>query len=89
MESNTILLREKRARRKACELGYKVHKGFQHYMYNNAVCRDINGNAYVGYMVEDMNTGFYVYDSYDNNYDHRWTLEDVENFLNEESEKAV
>ena len=39
-------------------------------------------------MVEDMNTGFYVYDSYDNNYDHRWTLEDVENFL-KESEKAV
>ena len=29
----------------------------------------------------DLATGFYVWGCYDNNCDHLWTLEDVEEFL--------
>lgn len=38
-------------RKRAYEAGYRIEKGFQHYMYNNAVCRDCNGDAYTGYNV--------------------------------------
>ncbi len=54
-------------RNKACEAGYKVSKGFQHYLYNGAVVRDCNGEPYTGYIVEDLSTGFLVWDCYDSN----------------------
>lgn len=50
--------------------------------------RDCNGAAYTGYNVEDLSTGFYVWGCYDANYDHLWTLEDVEKFIKGEYEKA-
>ena len=79
----------KTIRNKAYEAGYKVSKGFQHYLYNGeAVVRDCNGEPYTGYIVEDLRTGFLVWDCYDSNYDHLWTLEDVEEFIKGEYEKA-
>ena len=41
-------------RNKAYEAGYKVSKGFRHYLYNGAVVRDCNGEPYTGYIVEDL-----------------------------------
>ena len=68
-------------RKKAYKVGYRVRKGFQHYLYNNAVVKDVNGEGYTGYLVEDLTTGCAVYDSFDSHYDHLWTLDDVEDFL--------
>lgn len=78
----------KTIRNKAYEAGYKVSKGFQHYLYNGTVVRDCNGVAYTGYIVEDLSTGFLVWGCYDANYDHLWTLEDVEEFIKGEYDKA-
>lgn len=75
-------------RNKAYEAGYKVSKGFQHYLCSGAVVRDCNRVAYTGYNVEDLSTGFLVWGCYDANYDHLWTLEDVEEFIKGEYEKA-
>lgn len=75
-------------RKKAYEAGYKVSKGFQHYMCGGAVVRDCNGEAYTGYIVEDMTTGLLVWGCYDANYDHLWTIEDVEEFIKAEYKKA-
>ena len=61
---------------------------FQHYLYNGTVARDCNGVAYTGYIVEDLSTGFLVWGCYDAKYDHLWTLEDVEEFIKGEYEKA-
>lgn len=77
----------KTIRNKAYEAGYRVSKGFQHYLYNGTVVRDCNGTAYTGY-IEDLSTGFLVWGCYDANYTHLWTLEDVEDFIKGEYEKA-
>lgn len=61
---------------------------FQHYLYNGTVARDCNGVAYTGYIVEDLSTAFLVWGCYDAKYDHLWTLEDVEEFIKGEYEKA-
>ncbi len=61
---------------------------FQHYLYNGTVARDCNGVAYTGYIVEDLSTAFLVWGCYDAKYDHLWTLEDVEEFIKDEYEKA-
>lgn len=68
-------------RKKALKVGYKVVKGYQHYMYNGAVVKDCNGEPYEGYNVEDVATGTFVWGCYDNNYDHLWGIEEVEEFL--------
>ena len=75
-------------RKKAYEVGYKVSKGFQHYMFGGAVVRDCNRAAYTGYIVEDMTTGLLVWGCYDANYDHLWTIEDVEEFIKGEYKKS-
>lgn len=75
-------------RKKAREAGFKVNKGFQHYWRNGAVIRDYNGAAYTGYIVENLSTGMLVWGCYDEHYDHLWTLEDVEEFIKAEYEKA-
>lgn len=74
-------------RRKAYKVGYRVSKGFQRY-YSGGICRDCNGVPYTGYNVEDLSTGILVWDCYNPNYDHLWTLEDVEEFIKGEYEKA-
>ena len=68
-------------RKKALKAGYKVSKGYQHYMYNGAVVKDCNGEPYDGYNVEDLTTGTLVWGCYDSNYDHLWGLDEVEEFL--------
>ena len=77
-------------RKRAYEAGYRIEKGFQHYMYNDAVCRYCNGDAYTGYNVWDLSNNQLVWGSgcYDRNYDHLCTLEDVEEFLKEAYERA-
>ena len=82
-----MLYKEKKARKKAYEAGYKVSKGFQHYN-NGAVCRDCNGEAYTGYMVLDLTTNTYVWDCYNEHFDNLWTLEDVEDFIKGKYEEA-
>ena len=41
-------------RKRAYKAGYRIEKEFQHYMYNDAVCRDCNGDGYTGYNVWDL-----------------------------------
>lgn len=72
---------EKTIRYKALAAGYSISKGFQHYMYNGSICTDCYGNRCVGYNVLDLSCGFSVWGCYDNNYDHLWTLEEVESFI--------
>lgn len=68
-------------RKKALNAGYKVEKGFQHYHYNGAIHKNMNGERFTGYNVLDLSTNTYVLDCYDNNFDHLWSLEDVEEFI--------
>lgn len=75
-------------REKAFNAGYRVSKGFQHYIYNNAVLVDENGNKLVGFDVVDLSTNFSVWGCYDYNFDHLWTIGDVEKFIKSEYEKA-
>ena len=42
----------KTIKNKARAAGYRVSKGFQHYLCSGAVCRDCNGEPYTGYIVE-------------------------------------
>ena len=79
---------EKTIRRKANEIGFVVSRGFQHYLYNGAVVKDYYGVAYTGYVVEDMTTGYYVWGCYDQCFDHIWTIEDVDEFIRGEYERA-
>ena len=72
---------ERKIYKLAKELGYTVRKGFMHYIYNNSVFKDENGNRISGYIVEDDDTGFAVWGSYNECFDFLWTLQDVENFL--------
>ena len=77
---------EKSLRRKAKSIGYTIHKGFVH-----VICVEgcpVHPNREVGYEVIDDTTGFVVWDSFNNYYDHQWTLEDVENFLRKKYEEA-
>ena len=41
-------------RKRAYKAGYRIEKGFQHYMYNDAVCRDCNGDG-----IQDIMFGIY------------------------------
>lgn len=72
---------EKTLRRKAKAAGYRIEKGFQHYTVSGAIFTNIYGEHFTGYMVYDMARGEYVWDSFDELFTHRWTLEDVEDFL--------
>ena len=68
-------------RRKAYDVNYKVEKGFVH--YRDVVDYDQYGERHSGYMVMDLETGYYVNGCYDENYDHLWDLDDVISFLME------
>lgn len=75
---------ESTIRRKAYAIGYQVRKGFQH--FGNFVYHDSYGDRFTGYMVMDLRTGFYVWGSYNENFDFRWDLDDVVEFLKGEYE---
>ena len=70
---------EKTLRKRAYAIDYKVSKGFRH--YGDFVYYYPDGERCTGYMVEDLNTGIYVYGCYSSNLDNLWRLIDVEEFL--------
>ena len=78
----------KTIRKKALYAGYRVEKGFQHYLYNSSVRTNWNGERFTGFNVWDLSTGMLIWGCYDNNYDHLWTLEDVEKFIKSVYKKA-
>ena len=75
---------ERTLRRKALNIGYEIHKGYVHYMYNRAVFKHESDNNQTGYSVTDLRTGIDVYGCYNNYFDNIWNLQDVENFLKEQ-----
>ena len=66
-------------RRKAHKIGYHIDKGFIHFQGN--VYHNQDGERFTGYMVLNLQNGFYEWDGFDSNFDHLWSLEDVELFL--------
>lgn len=72
---------ERTLRRKALNIGYEIHKGYVHYIYNGTVFKNSAGKKQAGYSVMDLSTGFYIYGCYDSLFDNLWSLHDVENFL--------
>lgn len=80
VKNHSLKSRERKARKKGLEAGYKVSKGFQHY-HNGGIVTNWNGERFTGYDVRDLSTNCSVWDCYDANCDHLWTIEDVEEFL--------
>lgn len=75
---------ENTLRNRAHKIGYHVKKGFQH--FGNQVFYNSYGERSTGYMVMDLSNGYYIWDGYNENFDFRWSLEDVEDFLKEQYE---
>lgn len=71
-------------RRRAHKIGYHVQKGFRH--FHQYVYHDEYGDRFPGYMVMDLQTGFYEWGGYDSNFSFLWDIEDVEDFLKEQYE---
>lgn len=71
-------------RRKAYNINLQVEKGFQH--FRDEVYYDADGKRQTGYMVLDLEIGYYVKGCYDEWFDHLWDLDDVVKFLKEEYE---
>lgn len=67
--------------KKALEVGYKVKKGFVHYVYNGAVFINSDGERETGYSVLNLRTNFSVSGCYNDCYDNLWSLEEVEEFI--------
>ena len=61
--------------RRANDIDLKVRKGFLH--YHEFVYRDPCGNRIPGYVIEDMRTGFWLWESHDSNFSYLLSLEDV------------
>ncbi len=57
-------------RKRAFDVGYRVEKGFQHYLYKGAVVTDYRGNRYRGYRVKNLSNGLYERGSYNNLFDY-------------------
>ena len=74
-----MLYSEKTLRKKAAAAGYRIEKGFQHY-HNGGVYR-LRGERITGYNVVDDLTGLLVYDCFNQEIDHLWSLSDVQEFL--------
>ncbi len=75
---------ESTLRKRAYKIGYQVQKGFMH--FGKSVFYDQNGERSSGYMVKELQYGFYVWGGYDSNFDFLWSIEDVEDFLKEQYE---
>ena len=74
----------KKLRDKAYEINHQVVKGFVH--YRDVVDYDRNGERHTGYMVKNLENGFYVLGCYNENFDFLWDLDDVAEFLKERYE---
>ena len=70
--------------KKAYDINHQVEKGLVH--YRDVVDYDQNGKRHTGYMVMNLENGFYVPGCYDENFDHLWDLKDVIEFLQEQYE---
>ena len=70
---------ESTLRKRASAINYCVSKGFMH--YGKYVYHYPDESRRKGYMVMDLNTGYYVFGCYDSNFDNLWRLDDVEEFL--------
>ena len=68
-------------RKRAKAAGYSIHHGFQHYLADGSVYTNIYGERFTGYEVTNLTTGYPEWGCYNNNFDHLWQLEDVEEFL--------
>lgn len=75
---------ESTLRRRAYKIGYQIQKGFRH--FGRFVYHDPYGDRFSGYMVKDLQSGFYEWGGYNSNFDFLWDLEDVEDFLKEQYE---
>ena len=77
------MLNEKRIRNKAREVGYSIHKGFVHCTSAQGcpVWHRVDGSRDIGYDVVDEATGYQVWGSYNQYFDHQWSLEQVEDFI--------
>jgi len=80
MRDYSLEARERKARKKGFEAGYRVSKGFQHY-HNGGIVSNWNGERFTGYDVRALTTDSSVWGCYDDNCDHLWTIDDVEEFL--------
>lgn len=68
-------------RRKACRIGYVIHKGYQRYLSGNAIVRDEEGNPITGYCLVDLTDHTLVWGSYNEVFCYLYDLRDVEDFL--------
>lgn len=68
-------------RKKAYDVNHRIEKGYQRYHRNNAIYTNMMGEKFEGYNLRNLETGFLVWDCYNNDYDHLWQLRDVEEFL--------
>lgn len=84
MHTNNYSCSLKTLRNKAYEINYQVVKGFIH--YRDVIDHDRNGERHYGYMVKNLENGFYVSGCYDENFDFLWDLDDVAKFLKEQYE---
>ena len=68
-------------RRRAKNIGFQVEKGFVR--FQGDVYYKSDGKRETGYMVKDLQTGYYVggYDNYAYSWSYTWDLEDVVDFL--------
>lgn len=72
-------------RRKAKAIDLRIEKGFVHCLaYDGIVFRNMYGEREVGYSLIDLTTGYYVWPSYDNEFDHLFSLQDVEKNISDE-----
>lgn len=76
MEINDYAYRQ--LRKKAYAINLQIVKGFQH--CRNAVIYDDNGNRQSGYMIKDLEIGFFL-GGYDENFDFLMDLDEVIEFL--------
>ena len=67
----------------AREHDYQIKYGNRHYLGNGAVVKDENGMNIQGYEIIDMKTGVAEWGTYDSNFDHLYSWEDVLKFVDE------
>lgn len=80
MSNYSLEARERKVRKKANAAGYKVRKGFTHWLQWNTVYTNMTGERFIGYEVWDLSINQAVL-GIDNNFDYNATLEEVERFI--------
>lgn len=71
-------------KKKANEAGYSLQRGYQRYLRQGwGYVKDSDGNHCIGYQVMDNRTGFLVYPSYTDLFDHALSEEEATALLRE------